>query len=131
MNFKAQLSRKHWQSATAIRDIFKQAFEAAGLPYYSPHRFRDTISAIGRKLCSTTEEQIAWARNMEHESHATTLMVYGGFSPDQQFEVIERLGRKNTQTSDNQDDIEKALLVLSKAINNKIDKIYIAVVRIS
>jgi integrase len=88
------LSRKHWQSASAVRGIFKQAFEAAGLPYFSPHRFRDTLSAIGRELCVTTEDQMAWARNMGHESPATTFLVYGGFSPDQQFEVIERLGRK-------------------------------------
>jgi len=119
MSFKAQLSRKHWQSATAVRGIFKQAFEAAGLPYYSPHRFRDTLSAIGRKLCSTTEEQMAWAKNLGHESPATTFMVYGGFSPDQQFEVIERLGNKAAKTPKNQDEIAKALQLLSNAFNDK------------
>lgn len=98
-SFKARLSRKHWQSATAIRGIFKQAFEAAKLPYYSPHRLRDTLSAIGRTLCVTTEDQMAWAKNLGHESPATTFMVYGGFSPDQQFDVIERLGKKKQKTA--------------------------------
>lgn len=105
MTFKGgTLSREHWQSATAVRGIFKQAFEDIGLPYYSPHRFRDTLSAIGRELCSTTEEQMAWARNMGHESPATTFIVYGGFSPDQQFEVIERLGKKKVVSA--QTDVE-------------------------
>ena len=93
-SFKGRLSRQHWQSASAVRGIFKQAFEAVKLRYYSPHRFRDTLSFIGRKLCSNTEEQMAWAKNLGHESPATTFIVYGGFSPDQQFEVIERLGKK-------------------------------------
>ena len=114
LSFKAQLSRKHWQSATAIRGIFKQAFEAAGLPYYSPHRLRDTISAMGRRMCSTTEEQMAWARNMGHESPATTFMVYGGFSPDQQFEVIERLGKKTAKTTSS--DIEAIAEAVAKKL---------------
>jgi hypothetical protein len=54
---------------------------------------------MGRRMCSTTEEQMAWARNMGHESPATTFMVYGGFSPDQQFEVIERLRKKTAKTT--------------------------------
>jgi integrase len=99
MTFKGgQLLREHWQSATAVRGVFKQAFEAAGLPYYSPHRFRDTLSAIGREMCISTDDQMAWARNMGHESPATTFLVYGGFSTNHQFEVIERLGKKDKKT---------------------------------
>lgn len=78
-SFTPILSRQHWQSATTIRGIFKKAFEDTGLQYYSPHRFRDTLSAIGRKLCTTTEDQMAWAKNMGHESPATTLWYMAGF----------------------------------------------------
>jgi integrase len=98
-NFKGgKLSHQHWKSAAGVRVIWKQAFEAASMRYFPPHRFRDTLSSIGRKLCSNTEEQMAWAKNLGHESPATTFMVYGGFSPDQQFEVIERLGKKSSKT---------------------------------
>jgi len=31
------LDRKHWSSAGPIRTIFKDAFAAAGLPYFNPH----------------------------------------------------------------------------------------------
>ncbi len=115
-SFTPILSRQHWQSASSIRGIFKHAFENAGLQYYSPHRFRDTLSAIGRTLCTTTEDQMAWARNMGHESPATTFMVYGGFSPDQQFEVIERMGRKLNNVNDNEGDVAKALQLISKTL---------------
>jgi integrase len=100
MRFKGgTLSREHWQSATPVREIFRYAFEAAGLPYFSPHRFRDTLSSIGRELCSNTEEQMAWARNMGHENPSTTFIIYGGFTPERQFEVIERLGNKKDKVT--------------------------------
>jgi len=63
---------------------------------------------------------MAWAKNLGHVSPATTFMVYGGFSPDQQFEVIERLGKKSRATFENQDEVARALQVLSKAVNGKI-----------
>ncbi|MFO1243224.1 MAG: tyrosine-type recombinase/integrase [Rickettsiales bacterium] len=93
------LSREHWKSASAVRRILKASFEMAGLPYFSPHRIRDTISAIGRTMCKTVEDQMAWARNMGHETPATTFIVYGGFSVAQQFEVIERMERDEEKQS--------------------------------
>jgi integrase len=81
-----------------VRSIFKTAFTDAQLPPFTPHRFRDTLSAMGRELCSTTEEQMAWARNMGHENPSTTFITYGAFSPDQQFETIERFGNKASQS---------------------------------
>ena len=120
MNFVGgTLSREHWQSATAIRGIFKQAFLNAGLKPYPPHRFRDTLSAIGRQYCTTIEEQMAWARNMGHESPQTTFIVYGGFSPERQFEVLDRLAGKMEAVPENQEDIARALQLLNKAFNGK------------
>jgi hypothetical protein len=37
---------------------------------------------------------MTWAHNIGHENAITTYNAYRDFSPDQQFEVIERLGRK-------------------------------------
>jgi|694.fasta_scaffold102986_1 integrase len=98
MTFKGgTLSREHWQNPSAVRRIFKIAFTDAQLPHFTPHRFRDTLSAIGRELCTNTEEEMAWARNMGHENPSTTFIIYGAFSPDQQFAVIERMGNKSSQ----------------------------------
>lgn len=36
----AGLNRVGWSNATAIRRIFREAFERAGLPYLNPHSFR-------------------------------------------------------------------------------------------
>ena len=41
------LDRKHWSNAGPIRTIFKEAFAAAGLPYFNPHSFRKTLALLG------------------------------------------------------------------------------------
>lgn len=39
-----------WQGAGPIRDIFRNAFEGAGLPYYNPHSLRDTLVQLGEQV---------------------------------------------------------------------------------
>lgn len=54
--FKAiGLSRESWSSAGPIRTIFREAFAAAGLPYFNPHSFRDTLVQLGERTCTTPE----------------------------------------------------------------------------
>jgi integrase len=47
------LDRKHWSSAGPIRTIFKDAFAAAGLPYFNPHSFRKTLALLGGQVCKS------------------------------------------------------------------------------
>ena len=37
------LARKHWRNATAIRKIFREAFQASSQPYFNPHSLRNTL----------------------------------------------------------------------------------------
>lgn len=37
------LSREHWANAEPVRKIFRAAFQGAGLPYYTPHSFRNML----------------------------------------------------------------------------------------
>ena len=60
----AGLDRKHWSSAGPIRGIFKEAFVAAGLPYFNPHSFRKTLALLGGQKCKTPEEYKAWAQKI-------------------------------------------------------------------
>lgn len=62
---------------------------------------------------------MAWARNMGHESPQTTFIVYGGFSPERQFEVLDKLAGKMDTTPENPAEIAKALQLLNKAFNGK------------
>ncbi|MEH6477402.1 MAG: site-specific integrase, partial [Sneathiella sp.] len=72
MAFEAQgLSNEHWANTGSVREIFKKAFHAAGLPYYNPHLFRKTICKWGLKNL-TQYEYKALSQNLGHEHAMTT-----------------------------------------------------------
>jgi integrase len=82
------LARQHWTTADPVRAVFKRAFAAAGLPYHSPHRVRDTLASLGKRHCRTPEEFQAWAQNLGHTSMATTFTNYGPVAGARQAEII-------------------------------------------
>lgn len=82
------LQRVHWKTASPIRGIFRTAFEAAGLPYYNPHSFRDTLVQLAERWCRTPEEFKAWSQNLGHESVMTTLTSYGEVAQTRQAEIL-------------------------------------------
>jgi integrase len=102
----AGLERMHWSTAQPISDIFREAFERAGLPYFKPHSFRNTLTLLGERLCSTPEDLKVWSQNLGHDSVLTTLMSYGAVASHRQAEVLARmreekdLGRSEEQPPD-------------------------------
>lgn len=52
-----------YRSSQGIRTIFQSAFEAAGLPYFNPHSFRNTLVQLGQTLCRDAEQFKAWSQN--------------------------------------------------------------------
>ena len=87
----AGLDRKHWASAEPIRRIFREAFTRAGLPYFRPHSFRDTLALIGERTCLTVEDFKSWSQNLGHERMLTTLTSYGRVPAHRQAELIRTL----------------------------------------
>ena len=88
------LTKEFWTTASPIRKIFKQAFEAMNLPYYPPHRIRKTLTEFAQKNCKTPEQFKAFSQNLGHESPLTTFTSYGKISTQQQGELIKGLGHK-------------------------------------
>jgi integrase len=89
--FTAQgIERAPWASASSLVKIFKEAFEATGLPPYSPHRVRDMIAELARDHCRTPEDYKAWSQNMGHEDVMTTFRSYGSVAPGRQVELMAR-----------------------------------------
>jgi hypothetical protein len=81
-----------WANAEPIRKVFRQAFAGAGLAYFNPHSFRDTLVQLGKKLCRTPEQFEAWSKNLGHEHMLTTFRSYGSIDPERQGELIKSLG---------------------------------------
>jgi len=91
------LDRKHWSSATSIRQIFKEAFTAAGLQYFNPHSFRKTLALLGGRICKTPEEYKAWSQNLGHDHVMTTFSSYGNVGSYRQAEIIRALPSQESQ----------------------------------
>ena len=85
------LARTHWRSAARIRSIFKEAFSHAGLPYFNPHSFRNTLVRLGQEVCKTPEEFKAWSQNLGHEKVLTTFLSYGQVDSQRQGQIIKEL----------------------------------------
>lgn len=94
------LKREHWSNANPIRAIFRQAFTAAGLPYFNPHSFRDTLVLLGEKVCRTPEEFKAWSQNLGHEKVLTTLTSYGTIKSHRQAEIFAEMRSKGEASTD-------------------------------
>jgi integrase len=85
------LDRAHWNSASPIRAIFREAFQRADLPYFNPHGFRNTLVRLGQEVCKTREEFKAWSQNLGHEKVLTTFLSYGEVACHRQGEILRGL----------------------------------------
>ncbi len=111
-NFEAVgLSREHWQSAAAIRKVFKQSFALAELSYFNPHIFRNTLAALGESLCQTPEEFKAWSQNLGHEGVLTTFYSYGEVQDNRQADIFKGFDKPRVTISSSVDvtNLAKAL----------------------
>lgn len=86
------LTQEHWTTADPVRKIFRRAFAAANLPYYTPHSIRRTLTVLGQRLCRTPEELKAWSQNLAHDDVLTTFRAYGAVPLTRQTEIIVGAG---------------------------------------
>ena len=105
----AGLARVHWSTASPIRSIFREAFMSAGLPYFNPHSFRNTLSQLGEEVCKTPEQFKAWSQNLGHEKVLTTFLSYGEVACQRQGEIIRNLGTPQRAVSMDADEIAEAV----------------------
>lgn len=113
----AGLKREGWTNAGPVRRIFADAFAAAGLPYYTPHSFRDTLVQYGERVCPNIEAFKAWSQNMGHTHTMTTLTSYGTISPHRQAELIRTISQPNDRDWTKDREVQALLKALAaKAI---------------
>jgi integrase/recombinase XerD len=104
------LERAHWSSATPIRKVFKDAFSAAGLPYFNPHSLRNTLVRLGQDMCKTPEQFKAWSQNLGHEQVMTTFLSYGQVEGHRQGAIIRGLGAPQHDAPESVDALAAALV---------------------
>lgn len=106
----AGLDRVCWRTATPIRTIFRNAFTSAGLPYYNPHSFRNTLVRYGEQVCKTPEEFKAWSQNLGHEKVMTTFLSYGEVACGRQGEIIREMAIPRKSSQPDADGIADAIM---------------------
>ncbi|MFN2375907.1 MAG: hypothetical protein ABR538_05170 [Candidatus Binatia bacterium] len=104
------VKRKHWSSAAPIRAMFREAFEAAGLPYFNPDSLRSTLVQLGEATCHTPEDFKAWSQNLGHEGVMTTFYSYGQVGTRRQGEVIQGLGALRPSSHAGVEEIAEAVV---------------------
>jgi integrase len=105
----AGLTQDHWSNATSIRTIFSDAFNRAGLPYFNPHSFRNTLVQMGESLCKTPEQFKAWSQNLGHEKVLTTFLSYGEVTCQRQGEIMLNLATPQKDVPADADKIAEAV----------------------
>ena len=105
----AGLARQHWSNASPIRTIFREAFDIAGLPYFNPHSFRNTLVQLGQQICKTPEDFKAWSQNLGHEKVLTTFLSYGEVTSQRQGEIIRKLATPQKGEPTDADEIAEAV----------------------
>ncbi len=105
------LERAHWSSAARIRTIFRDSFTIAGLPYFNPHSFRNTLVRLGQEVCKTPEEFKAWSQNLGHEKVLTTFLSYGQVESPRQGQIFKALAVQPAATGQpNVSELARALI---------------------
>jgi integrase len=109
------IARTSWSTTQPINAIFKRAFEAANLPYFNPHSFRDMLVHYALSLNLPVEAMKAWSQNIGHADVLTTFTSYGTVPLHRQGELI-RAAREARAGSQGQADQVQALEALLSSL---------------
>lgn len=89
---------------------FREAFVRAGLPYFNPHSFRNTLVQLGQDVCKSPEQFKAWSQNLGHEKVLTTFLNYGEVACLRQGEIIRGLATPQEAAQSDANQIAEAVL---------------------
>jgi integrase/recombinase XerC len=118
----AGIAQFHWSTANPIRKIFQDAFSNAGLPYFNPHSFRNTLVQLGQEVCKTPEQFKAWSQNLGHEKVLTTFLSYGEVACHRQGEIIRELTSPQQNVSTDASEIADEVFKRLSASGNENSK---------
>lgn len=92
------LTGKAWSTSSPVREIFRSAFESAGLSYFNPHSFRDMLVRHAMMLNLPPEAMKAWSQNLGHSEVLTTFTSYGTVPAHRQAALIKGAASRSGST---------------------------------
>jgi len=109
------LARKHWKTPDPVRDVFRAACDAVGIPPYTPHAVRRTLVRFGQETCPTARDFVAWSQNLGHREVLTTFTSYGRLSELEREQILGGLGERKTDVA------PELISQLTKAVLSALD----------
>ena len=106
------VSNKRWESTNPINNILKKRSKEAGLKYYNPHSYRDTIPNLCKKLGLDYKEQSAVSLNLGHNTLFITEENYGKMKPTTRLDILSEIDftkSKNVNHEQRFDSIDKKM----------------------
>jgi integrase/recombinase XerD len=100
----------------SIRQIFKAAFEQAGVRYFHPHSFRKTLVQLAFDLKLTAEQLKAWSQNLRHDDVMTTFASYGTVERNRQAEIMREVRHPPKPTAPAADLLGQMAELIEKAM---------------
>jgi integrase len=85
------LARGGWASTQPVRDVFRKAFGAVGLPYRNPHQMRDMLVHAYMAMDLTPAQLKAVSQSLGHSDVLTTLTSYGQLPTHRQSELVRSI----------------------------------------
>ena len=90
------LSRRGWASGDRVREIFRNAFAVADLPYFNPHSFRAMLVRHAMTMNLSAEQMKALSQNLGHSEVLTTFTSYGAVPVHRQGQLIRAISAAST-----------------------------------
>lgn len=110
------VSRDYWRTTTPIRRIFRAMFEAAGIEYFNPHSFRNTIAHFAYEFDPNLEQAKAWSQNLGHEKPITTWTGYGKVDSIRAAEILHKLAQKGEHPQE-EESVEELVNRLARRVS--------------
>ena len=97
-----RVSSNYWSISNSVRNIIRKRAEAVGLPYYSPHQFRDGTLKHALAFVEDGIQMKAVSQSFGHEHITTSMMNYGNLDETELVESIEKMNFKSHPISNNE-----------------------------
>lgn len=113
-----EIDFEYWQSYTSIHKIFKERAINAGIPEFSPHKYRHLSVYLALEKCRNGLEIKAVSQHFGHEDVRTALETYTNLSTVQLSDTLEKID-KNNKKELSEEDMELAMNFINQIKGKK------------
>lgn len=112
------IDSEYWQSYSSIHQVFKQRAIEAGIPKFSPHKYRHLSVSLAFDKCKGGGREIKTiSQHFGHEDVRTALQVYGNMKPNELSDMLEKINNNDKTPDDEIMELAKKLALTAKGKN--------------